>query len=407
MTAPNSATGGISRRGFFTLLAAAGVSVQFVGRPALAAGDPAGKRKFVTIVCRGGMDGLSVCPPVGDPAYAALRGVITIPPDKALPLDGPVALHPALATVHQFVKAGQARIAPAIATADRTRSHFEAQDVLESGATLVHGEDAGWLNRVLSVQSPSRKVDAISIGPTVPLILRGPAQAASWSPGGAAQSSPRLSAILANLYADDAVLSRTFASGLRTRAMADIAKRGNMATPATPQQAKNAARDLGGLLGRFMTQPNGPQIAVVSVEGFDTHESEGAAEGQLAGRLGYLDAFIAGLHGALGPEWRNTVVVAATEFGRTARVNGTAGTDHGTASSALVLGGALKPGGIIGDWPGLRDGDLFENRDLKPTLDMRALFKGVLIDHMGIDRRALDQTVFPQSAAVAPVTSLA
>ena len=155
-----------------------------------------------------------------------------------------------------------------------------------------------------------------------------------------------------------------------------------------------------------MIEPNGPQVAAISVDGFDTHANQGNADGQLGNRLAYLDAVIDGLQTGLGPEWNNTVVVAATEFGRTAHVNGTRGTDHGTASTALIAGGALKPGGIVGDWPTLAQGRLFEARDTAPTLDMRGLFKGVLAEQLGVDRRALDTVVFPDSAGVAPVAGI-
>ena len=167
-----------------------------------------------------------------------------------------------------------------------------------------------------------------------------------------------------------------------------------------------AARTLGTTLAGFMIQPNGPQIAAISIDGFDTHANQGNADGQLANRLAYLDAVVDGLSTGLGPEWSNTVVVAATEFGRTARINGTKGTDHGTASTALVMGGGLRRGGIIGDWPTLQQARLFENRDTAPTLDMRGLFKGVLADQLGVSRQALDTTVFPDSAGVAPAVGV-
>jgi uncharacterized protein (DUF1501 family) len=179
------------------------------------------------------------------------------------------------------------------------------------------------------------------------------------------------------------------------------------ATPAAaPRQGTAEARKLGLTLAAFMTAPDGKQVAAVSVENFDTHANQGSSQGQLATRLAYLDAFIDGLHTGLGPAWADTVVVTATEFGRTARVNGTRGTDHGTASTALVLGGALRRGGIIGDWPTLKTASLFENRDTAPTLDMRGLFKGVLRDHLGVDRAALDTVVFPGSATIAPVANI-
>ena len=152
-----------------------------------------------------------------------------------------------------------------------------------------------------------------------------------------------------------------------------------------------------------MREPGGPTVAAISLDGFDSHAGQANL---LNGRFAYMDAVLDGIRQGLGPEWKNTVVLVATEFGRTARANGTGGTDHGTGSTALILGGALKPGGIVGDWPTLKSNALYENRDVAPTLDMRALFKGVLADHMGVDRKALDTAIFPDSAAAKPVANL-
>ncbi|MDR3510816.1 MAG: DUF1501 domain-containing protein [Caulobacteraceae bacterium] len=423
----------LDRRSALRAAAGLGLSLTFLGRQAFAASDEAlSRRKLVVFVCRGAMDGLSVSPPVGDPDYAALRGEIAIAsfgqPNGALPLDDTFGLHPKLATVHALALKGQARIAPAVATPDRARSHFEAQDVLESGTAAVYAESSGWLNRAMQAMGPARKVQALSVGGQAPLILRGAIQAASWSPGGYKDRDARLPAILADLYADDPLLGPALASGLQTEAMAKIATaaggpamaaNGPQApttppsgasppqTPAGYQRAgQAAARDLGVTLAHFMTEPGGPQIAAVSLDGFDTHANQGGADGQLANRLAYMDAAIDGLSSGLGAEWRNTVVLVATEFGRTARINGTKGTDHGTGSTALVLGGGLKRGGIIGDWPTLQQARLFENRDTYPALDMRALFKGVLAEQMGVERRALDTTVFPGAATVEPVRGI-
>ncbi|HXQ45405.1 MAG TPA: DUF1501 domain-containing protein [Caulobacteraceae bacterium] len=432
----------MNRRSALVAAAGLGISVTFLGRAAYAAseGDLA-KRKLVVFICRGAMDGLSVSPPIGDPNYRALRTEIALPGfgqvDGALQLDSTFGLHPKLATVHALALKGQARIAPAIATPDRARSHFEAQDVLESGVSAVYGESSGWLNRAMESLGATRTVHAMSVGPQAPLILRGRIEAASWSPGGIKDRDPRLPQILTDLYADDPLLAPALAMGLQTEAMAAIATAPDpnaMATttagmqpaamqqpaagaPSNPQalqayaaqqlqQAAARARQLGDTLAKFMLEPNGPQIAAVSLDGFDTHANQGAADGQLATRLRGLDAALDGLSSGLGPEWGDTVVVVATEFGRTARMNGTKGTDHGTASTALVLGGSLKRGGIIGDWPTLEEARLFENRDTAPTLDMRGLFKGVLAEQLGVDRHALDTTVFPDSASVAPVTGI-
>jgi len=416
----------LSRRQMFARSLALGITLEFAGTQVFA--DPlAAKRKLVVIICRGGQDGLSVSPPVGDGAYAGLRGPIAIPgfgqAGGALKLDETFGLHPALSASYALAQKGEARIAPAIATPDRERSHFEAQDVLENGGTVAYGATSGWLNRALGVMGPRSGVKAISVAATAPLILRGPVETASWSPGGGAEPDHRLPGILQDLYAHDPVLGPALATGLATQGMAKAASAmvnsemvaetpaadmmNPAATPAgAPRQGTAEARKLGLTLAAFMTAPDGKQVAAVSVENFDTHANQGSSQGQLATRLAYLDAFIDGLHTGLGPAWADTVVVTATEFGRTARVNGTRGTDHGTASTALVLGGALRRGGIIGDWPTLKTASLFENRDTAPTLDMRGLFKGVLRDHLGVDRAALDTVVFPGSATIAPVANI-
>ena len=399
-----------------------GITIELFAARAFADVDAGlARKKLVVIVCRGGLDGLSLSPPVGDPDYAGLRGSIALPgfdqPGGALKLDQTFGLHPTLTSIHDLAIKGQARIAPAVATPDRLRSHFEAQDVLETGAPTVYGSASGWLNRAVEAMGPPGKVRAISVGATAPLILRGRIEAASWSPGGGAQIDHRLPAILQDLYAHDPLLGPALASGMATEAMAKAAVADMAAGPpamggqptamaAAPRQGRPQARKLGATLAGLMTQPDGKQVAAVSLEGFDTHANQGAAQGQLATRLTYVDAFLEGLSSGLGDAWRDTIVVTATEFGRTARVNGTAGTDHGTASTALVLGGALKPGGIIGDWPTLATSALFENRDTAPTLDMRALFKGILREHLGVDRAKLDTLVFPGSSDVRSVQNL-
>ncbi|HEY0435087.1 MAG TPA: DUF1501 domain-containing protein, partial [Phenylobacterium sp.] len=346
----------VSRRGLLATAAAFGLTVQFLGVPAFAADADLNRRKIVVIVCRGGMDGLSVAPPVGDPDYRGLRGDLAL--QDALPLDATFALHPQLTAVHTLAKAGQARIVPAIATPDRARSHFEAQDVLESGAAGVYSASSGWLNRTVETLSAHRRIEAISIGPTAPLILRGKVQTASWSPGRGVDTAARLPGLLQDLYRDDPLLGPALARGLQTQDMAREATAtlqpasATMMAPSSGrgggQQGREASRMLGQSLAGFMREPGGPTVAAISLDGFDSHAGQATLITQ---RLAGLDAVLDGLQTGLGPEWKNTVVLVATEFGRTARANGTGGTDHGTASTALILGGGLKPGGIVGDWP--------------------------------------------------------
>ena len=392
-----------------------GLAASFLGSAAFAANPDLARRKLVVIIARGAMDGLSATPPIGDPYYVRLRGEIAIPADAALRLDDTFALHPKLEHLHGLAKAGQARIAPAVAIPQRIRSHFEAQDLLESGGAQLYGVTTGWLNRTLTVATSQK---ALSVGAQTPLILRGPAQAESWSPGGKAPgATDRIVAQLQDLYRNDPLLGPAFASGLATETMAGELMSGGETMGAAPAMAagqQNQGRQAQGVnaaafaetAGKFLVQPGGPSIAVLSLDGFDTHARQGGVDGQLATRLRLMDQVIAGLQAGLGPAWKDTVIVVATEFGRTARINGTQGTDHGTASTLFLAGGALKPGGIVGDWPTLQEARLFEGRDLAPTLDIRSVFKGVLADHLGVDARALDTQVFPNSADAKPLRGL-
>jgi uncharacterized protein (DUF1501 family) len=382
----------------------AGLGVTFLVAPAFAA-SAAARHKLVVIVCRGAMDGLSVSPPIADPNYASLRGSIAIPPEVALKLDSDFALHPKLAAIYALAQAGQARIAPAVAIPQRTRSHFEAQDLLENGGDQLYAATTGWLNRALSALAPGSAITALSVGAQEPLILRGPVEIQSWSPGGrVTQNMERISAILQDLYAPDPLLSRAFASGLQTEAMAENLSTGLL--PQGPGAQQRMTNAIAQTTAKFLAEDGGPSIAVVSLDGYDTHANQGAATGQLANHLKNLDDMVDNLHQGLGPSWSDTVLVAVTEFGRTARINGTGGTDHGTASTMILAGGALKQGGIIGDWPTLADASLFENRDVAPTLDVRQVFKGVLGAHLGIESRALDTVVFPGSSGVRAVDGL-
>lgn len=383
-------------RRFLLGASAAGVSLAFAGQTAAQARAGAGARnKMVVIIARGAMDGLSVTVPHGDANYAALRGPLAIgapgQPGGALALTEGFGLHPSLAGLHALHGQGHMRFAPAVAIPARIRSHFDAQDVLENGGEGVRLQTDGWLNRALATGG-ARTFTGLSIGAQTPLILRGTAPTSSWAPGGVVEGGDRIASLLQDLYVDDPVLGVNLARGLETEATA-------LSVGDGAQVRRNDISGLGQAVARLMTGPTGANMVALSVDGWDTHARQ---LGQLQTRLTGLDQIVGGLRTGLGDEWGSTVVVIATEFGRTARVNGTQGTDHGTGSSLLLAGGALKPGGLIGDWPTLAENRLFENRDLNPTLDVRSVFKGVLRDHMGLDRAALDNRVFPGSAAEAP-----
>ncbi len=376
--------------------ASAGIGLAFAGRVASQSRGPA--NTLVVVIARGAMDGLSVTAPYADPNYVPLRGGLAVPPpgqtDGALALGEGFGLHPALAGLHGLHGRNQLRFAPAVALPVRVRSHFEAQDLLENGGESLQRLDDGWLNRAL-IAAGGTRLRGLAIGAQTPLILRGEAPVSGWTPGGRVRSSDRIAALLQDLYVDDPMLGQNLARGLATESL--VAMDGGSETV-----RRNDVQALGRATAKLMTGPEGADIVAVSLDGWDTHAGQRA---QLQTRLTGLDQLVSGLEAGLAEQWAQTVVIVATEFGRTARVNGTQGTDHGTGSSLLLAGGAVKAGGLIGDWPTLADNRLFEGRDLAPTLDIRSVFKGVLRDHLGLDRAALDARVFPDSDAEAPALS--
>ena len=373
--------------------ASAGVGLAFAGRVAAQTSGPA--NKLVVVIARGAMDGLSVTVPYADPNYVPLRGGLAIAApgeaNGALALSEGFGLHPALAGLHDLYGQGQMRFAPAVALPVRIRSHFDAQDVLENGGEGLRQQSDGWLNRAI-VAAGGTSLKGLSIGAQTPLILRGDAPVSSWAPGGLVRDGDRIASLLQDLYVEDPMLGQNLARGLATEQLVGM-------EGGDQRLRRNDVQGLGQAVARLMTGPEGADIVAVSLDGWDTHAGQRA---QLQTRLTGLDQLVTGLRDGLGDAWSRTAVIVATEFGRTARANGTQGTDHGTGSSLLLAGGAVKRGGPIGDWPTLADNRLFENRDLAPTLDIRSIFKGVLRDHMGLDRAVLDARVFPGSAAEAP-----
>jgi uncharacterized protein (DUF1501 family) len=391
------------------------------------------KGRLVFVILRGALDGLSAVPPYGDPDYAALRDDLALgrpgTDGGALPLDGFFGLHPALAFLRQSYAARELLIFHAVASPYRQRSHFDGQNVLETGCPAPHAVQTGWLNRALAAIPANRAPErerGISIAPTAPLVMRGPAAVTSWSPSHLAPLDDDTLQRIGDLYAHDPLLSRKLAEALAAEAIADesgAARRGaaSMPAPVNAMRSKDSRRppllaqrgqagalyaEVAGAAARFLAQDNGPQVAVFDTIGWDTHFNEGGARGQLAQRLAALDAGLAALKRGLGPVWAHTAVLLATEFGRTVAENGTRGTDHGTATAAYLLGGAVAGGKVLTDWPGLSRRALYQDRDLRPTLDLRSVFKGVLADQLDVPARALATTVFPESSAAKPLTGL-
>ncbi|HMG81288.1 MAG TPA: DUF1501 domain-containing protein [Xanthobacteraceae bacterium] len=399
------------------LLVASGTLFAWAYLPKLAFAEGRDPR-FLTIVLRGALDGLATVAPVGDPDWVALRGDNALTPQSktpALKLDDFFALHPAMPNLHRMFAANEAIIVHASATPYRERSHFDGQDVLESGLPKPAASDSGWLNRALAGLAPGGAVNprgskAFAVGPVTPLVVRGAAPVLSWSPQRILPASEDTMMRLLDLYRhSDQKLANVLEEHGRLTAIeqaGDMAATPGQNAPPAPAQVRAYFAEVAGTAAKFLAQPDGPRVGALALDGWDTHFNEGIANGRLSQLLGALDAALAAVETNMGAAWRETVVALVTEFGRTARINGTEGTDHGTGTVALLVGGALKGGRVIADWPGLKSADLYENRDLKPTTDLRAVLKGLLKDHLRADDRALAQNVFPGSDSVKPMAGL-
>jgi uncharacterized protein (DUF1501 family) len=392
-----------SRREFLTASVRLGVGAALAtSLPGVSFAALPGTAPLVVVILRGALDGLSAVPPYGDPDYAGARGPIAIArpggPQGALDLDGFFGLHPALPLLHARWRAGELLVVHAAATAYRERSHFDGQNVLENGGDRPSGSASGWLNRALGALGQG--VEGLALGQNVPLILRGPVPVGSWAPSALPEVEAELVLRLRDLYSDDPTLSARLDEATRLEALADEQSPAGGAAMRTPNGGGvGRLKAIAETAGRMIAAPHGSRLAVFDAGGWDTHAGEGAAEGQLAGRLSGLDQVLDALRRGLGAEWPRTAVLVCTEFGRTVQVNGTRGTDHGTGAAALVLGGAVRGGRVLADWPGLGERQRYEGRDLRPTTDLRAVAKGLLRDHLGIPERALTD-VFPGSERV-------
>jgi len=376
--------------------------------------------RLLVVVLRGGLDGLGMLSPVGDPGWVKLRGEKGLALDgkpPALPLDSFFALNPAMPNLNRLYQAKQATIVHATATPYRERSHFDGQDVLESGYDRPGHMESGWLNRALGLLEADGRVDprgarALAVGPVTPLVVRGPAPVMSWVPQRLLPASDDTQARLLDLYLHtDPKLARALQGRQDLLAVGRAAGISPVSGPEDERTAGFARlrqyfNDVAVTAAKYLARPDGPRVGAVGVNGWDTHINEGATGGQLANLLGALDGTIPAFEQNMGETWKETVVVFITEFGRTARINGTEGTDHGTGTVAWIIGGAVKGGRVIAEWPGLKEADLYEDRDLKATTDLRAVLKGVLRDHLRVDERALAATVFPGSDGVKPMAGL-
>jgi uncharacterized protein (DUF1501 family) len=369
----------LDRRGFLgaaTLLAA----------PQVLFAQAATERRFIFIIQRGAADGLNTVIPYAEPAYARLRGALAIDASTALKLDGTFALHPALPKLRELYAAGEASFLQAVASPYRDRSHFDAQNVLESGGIAPYQLKDGWMNRLLGLLPRTGK-DAIAFSPAVPLALQGVSEVTTYAPSNLPEANEDLLMRVQQLYAQDRQLQPLWASALEARGMA-----GEKMGDGTKRQE---ASGLGRIAAGFLARADGPRIAMIETSGWDTHSGQDA---RLTRQLRGLDGLIGGLQEGMGAAWAHTVVLVATEFGRTVAANGTGGTDHGTGSAAMVIGGAVQGGRVLSDWPGLGPGDLYQGRDLKPTLALDTLIAALCAEAFKLDAVRTAQVLFPGSS---------
>ncbi len=386
----------ISRR---ELLKTAGcAAVLTTALPGLAFGAAPTNKRFVTVILRGGMDGLTAVAPYADPTYQRLRPQIAVgkPGDEApnkisaIDLNGYFGLHPNLAPLQDFYKRGELAILHAVSSPYRKRSHFDAQNVLENGTAKPFSVDSGWLNRSLNFLNVGEQRLGLSVGHAVPLMMRGKSNVQTWAPSTLPAAESDFLERLMQVYAKDP----TFENAL-SQAM-DSAKTtsGVMGNRAGKKGRKADFKTLAEAAGKILADPNGPRIAAIETGGWDTHAGQ---KGRLGNKLKGLSEGLLALQQNLGDAWRDTVVIVVSEFGRTVAENGSHGTDHGTGGLALMLGGSVRGGKIIGNWPGLAEQHQYQGRDLAPANDTRSLFKSVLHDHLGLAENHLEDEIFPDS----------
>jgi len=373
---------------------------------------PNADSRFVIVILRGALDGLAAVAPYGEPQYKGLRGALALDsPGTAggvLKLDGLFGMNPSLTNMHALYQAKELAVLHAVATPYRERSHFDAQKVLEAGNLSPSATEGGWLNRALAeLQSGGAKRDAVALNDTVPLVLRGDFAVNTWAPSRLPDADQDLLARVRKMYENaDPRLADRLIEALDAREMIGDAAASGSGAGDGGGRGGGPIDPLVTAAARFLKSPSGPRVAAIDIGGWDTHANQGAGQGNLATRLKALDAGVQTLKVELGPVWKDTTVLIVTEFGRTVAVNGTRGTDHGTGCVAFLAGGAVNGGRVVGDWPGLAQRDLYQNRDLKPTTDLRGVFKGVLAERFGIREAALARAVFPGSDAIRPLEHL-
>lgn len=346
------------------------------------------KGRFVFVLLRGGFDGLAAVVPYGDRDYASLRPGFSFAESDLVPLNDLFGLAPGLSSLREFWDRGELVAVHAMAIPYRTRSHFDGQAILETGLDKPIGSSDGWLNRLLQGMSGERSGIAIASG--MPRSMSGAFTVQTWSPTQLGAVEDEYLQRLASLYRSDRVLQGRFEAAVQQQ---DVVGEEPMARGSA---RRGGIAPLMQATARILRTETGPNIAAVEFSGWDTHANQGLAGGALDRLLGQLADGLVTFRAEMGESWKDTTVVVMTEFGRTARPNGTRGTDHGTAGAGFILGPHVAKATVLADWPGLSGPALFEGRDLKPTLDTRAVLKGAIAGTFDLTPAQADR-VFPSS----------
>ena len=352
-----------------------------------------GQGKLVFVLLRGGFDGLAALVPVGDPSYDAIRGPMAYTAQELTLLEDGFGLVTGLTPWKVLWDDEQLVALHAMAIPYRTRSHFDGQAILETGLARPEGSSDGWLNRLLQVMEGERSGIAVAAG--MPRSLMGAHSVTTWSPARLGVVADAYLDRLSLLYRADEHLHDVFEAAVQMQEVAPDMEsmrggRGQPSGQVGPIMAATAG---------FLREPGGPNVAALEFSGWDTHANQGMQGGRLDRLLGQLAEGVMTFRHEMGPDWADTTVVIMTEFGRTARPNGTNGTDHGTAAAGFVIGPKVSRSRVLSDWPGLAEGSLYQDRDLRPTLDTRSVLKGVVAGVFDLTPGQADR-VFPGSEGV-------
>lgn len=396
----------LSRRKFLKsgLQISAIAPLLLAGMPQIAFADMPTDKRLVVVFLRGGLDSLSTVAPYADANYRKIRGSLALAErdEELISISDFFAFHKNLPALADFYKQNELAVIHAVATPYRQRSHFDAQDLLENGTNAPDGLKTGWLNRTIQAMGGEQNTLGLSLGSSLQLMMQGEAKVASWSPSILSGVSADLMSRVSHMYQNDPLLSDAIEVAAGHSDIVNGMSGGNR------PRGKDVFISMMSAAAKFLKKKDGSRIAAVDYNGFDTHvRQQKDGDGVLPNLLQGLNDGIQTYRNQTPDEiWKDTLIYVVTEFGRTVRPNGSHGTDHGTASLALAIGGAVNGGQVITQWPGLAESQLYEGRDLAPTTDLRSVSKNILTSHYGISNKVINQHILPGTLSLNPTEVL-